>query len=292
MRVALVFTTIKEEYFIHLKLIVNTIRNLGWSIVLEDEMKPRLMAEFPDLLNSETFNNASSLEQSADLVLSLGGDGTFLKSVVYVRNSQIPILGINMGRLGFLANVSKEFIEQAFDKLAKNEYHYENRTLLQIETANQLFGAHNFALNELTIHKKDSASMISVEVDVAGKHLNTYWADGLIISTPTGSTAYSLSCGGPIISPESPVFAITPIAPHNLNVRPIIIRDDLEIKVRVNDRDHSHLLTLDSRSEVIEDQYELTIRKAPFTIKTIQFSDQYFFDTIRDKLLWGLDRRN
>ncbi len=292
MRVALVFTTIKEEYFIHLKLIVNTIRNLGWSTVLEDDMKPRLIAEFPDLLNSATFNDASTLKQSADLVLSLGGDGTFLKSVVYVRNSQIPILGINMGRLGFLANVSKEFIEQAFDKLAKNDFHLEERTLLQIETAKHLFGAHNFALNELTIHKKDSASMISVEVDVAGKHLNTYWADGLIISTPTGSTAYSLSCGGPIISPESPVFAITPIAPHNLNVRPIIIRDDLEIKVRVNDRDHSHLLTLDSRSEVIEDQYELTIRKAPFTIKTIQFSDQYFFDTIRDKLLWGLDRRN
>lgn len=292
MRVALVFTTIKEEYFIHLQQIADAVENLGWSLVLEAEMQALLISNFPSLQKANSFHDSRSLADSADLVLSLGGDGTFLKSIVYVRDSQIPILGINMGRLGFLANVSKEFIEKAFEKLAANDYHFENRTLLQIETDNKLFGNDNYALNELTIHKKDSASMISVQVDVAGKHLNTYWADGLIISTPTGSTAYSLSCGGPIITPESPVFVITPIAPHNLNVRPIIVRDDLEIKVRVNDRDYSHLLTLDSRSEVINTCYELTLRKAPFTIKTVQFSDQYFFDTIRDKLLWGLDRRN
>jgi NAD+ kinase len=155
-----------------------------------------------------------------------------------------------------------------------------------------LFGSNNFALNELTIHKKDSASMISIEVSVGGEYLNTYWADGLIIATPTGSTAYSLSCGGPIIAPDSPVLVITPIAPHNLNVRPIILRDDLEIKVKVDDRNNSHLLTLDSRSEMIHDSYELAITKAPFTIRTIQFDNFSFFDTIRDKLLWGLDRRN
>lgn len=292
MRVALVFTTIREDYFPHLDILFSVLQESDWSIALEENFKELLVARYPHLAASASFNNAETLRSCADIVLSMGGDGTFLKTILFVRNSQIPILGINMGRLGFLANVNKELIRDAFEFLKSGQYITTERSLIQMDSAQRLFANENYALNELTIHKKESASMISIEVSVGGEYLNTYWADGLIISTPTGSTAYSLSCGGPIITPDSPVLVITPIAPHNLNVRPIIIKDDLEIKVRVDDRSNSHLLTLDSRSEVINDSYELTITKAPFLVKTVQFDNFSFFDTIRDKLLWGLDKRN
>jgi NAD+ kinase len=292
MRAALVFTTIREDYFPHLDILFSVLAESGWSLALEESYKEQLIDRYPNLSSSASFNSAESLKSCADIVLSMGGDGTFLKTILYVRDSQIPILGINMGRLGFLANVNKERIREAFDLLKSGKYITTERSLIQMDSEEKLFAHENYALNELTIHKKESASMISIEVHVGGEYLNTYWADGLIISTPTGSTAYSLSCGGPIITPDSPVLVITPIAPHNLNVRPIIIQDDLEIKVRVDDRSNSHLLTLDSRSEVINDSYELTITKAPFRVKTVQFENFSFFDTIRDKLLWGLDRRN
>lgn len=292
MRAALVFTTIREDYFPHLDILFAVLAESGWSLALEENFKNQIVLKYPAISNCASFNDAESLKATADIVLSMGGDGTFLKTILYVRDSQIPILGINMGRLGFLANVNKERIQEAFDYLKTGNFATNQRSLIRMDSEQALFGNNNYALNELTIHKKDSASMISIEVSVGGEYLNTYWADGLIISTPTGSTAYSLSCGGPIITPDSPVLVITPIAPHNLNVRPIIIKDDLEIKVRVDDRSNSHLLTLDSRSEVINDSYELRINKAPFSVRTVQFENLSFFDTIRDKLLWGLDRRN
>jgi len=292
MRVALVFSTIKPDYFPHFDILLDALEEANWPVVLEEQFKSGLSTHYPKLSSCATFYNAETFRKAADIVLSMGGDGTFLKTILYVRDSQIPVLGVNMGRLGFLANVNKERIQEAFEKLAQNEFKLKTRSVLKIDSEHRLFGDENFALNEFTIHKTDNASMISVEVSVGGEFLNNYWADGLIISTPTGSTAYSLSCGGPIITPDSPVLVITPIAPHNLNVRPIIIKDDLEIKVRVNDRNDSHLLTLDSRSEVINESYELIISKAPFNIQTIQFDSFSFFDTIRDKLLWGLDKRN
>ena len=292
MRAALVFTTIREDYFPHLDVLIAVLAESGWSVALEGTFKNQIVEKYPALSNCASFHEAESLKAAADIVLSMGGDGTFLKTILYVRDSQIPILGINMGRLGFLANVNKERIQEAFDYLKSGNFATNQRSLIRMDSDQALFGNNNYALNELTIHKKDSASMISIEVSVGSEYLNTYWADGLIISTPTGSTAYSLSCGGPIITPDSPVLVITPIAPHNLNVRPIIIKDDLEIKVRVDDRNNSHLLTLDSRSEVINDSYELRINKAPFSVRTVQFEDLSFFDTIRDKLLWGLDKRN
>ncbi len=292
MRAALVFTTIREDYFPHLDILFSVLSASDWSIAVEENFKNQLIKKYPHLSSCASFSDAASLQECADIVLSMGGDGTFLKTILYVRDSQIPILGINMGRLGFLANVNKERIQEAFDYLKTGKFDTNQRSLIQIDSDQGLFGNDNYALNELTIHKKDSASMISIEVSVGGEYLNTYWADGLIISTPTGSTAYSLSCGGPIITPDSPVLVITPIAPHNLNVRPIIIKDDLEIKVRVDDRNNSHLLTLDSRSEMINDSYELKVKKAPFSVRTVQFENLSFFDTIRDKLLWGLDRRN
>lgn len=292
MRIALVFSTIKPSYFPYLEMLLDAFQSSGIALAVEQEFHSTLLAQFPQLTDCAVFNDADSFKTQVDLVLSLGGDGTFLKTVLFVKDSQIPILGINMGRLGFLANVNKEKIGEALENLLQKNYSLNARTLLQMESKSGFFGANNFALNELAIHKKDSASMISVEVHVGAEYLNNYWADGLIISTPTGSTGYSLSCGGPIVSPEAPIFVITPIAPHNLNVRPIIVQDNLEIRVRVNDRNYSHLLTLDSRSEHIEQPAELLIKKAPFTVQTIQFNNFSFFDTIRDKLLWGLDRRN
>lgn len=292
MRVALIFSAIKPSYFEHLDSLIESFEHHGIVPAIEEEFQEILIKNNPFWSSCTTFNCSKSFKENTDVVLSLGGDGTFLKTVLYVRDSQIPILGINMGRLGFLANVNKDKINEVVALLASRSYELTARTLIQMESEHKLFGAHNFALNELAIHKKDSASMISVEVHVGNEYLNNYWADGLIISTPTGSTGYSLSCGGPIVSPETPVFVITPIAPHNLNVRPIIIKDDLEIRVKVNDRNHNHLLTLDSRSVHIEQKAEIIIRKAPFTVQTIQFTNFSFYDTIRDKLLWGLDKRN
>ncbi len=292
MRIGLVFSSVKEQYFEHLALLFEAFEHNQVTPAFEEEYAQSLIEHFPQLAHAPTFRDTESLKACADLVLSIGGDGTFLKTVLYVRDSQIPILGINMGRLGFLANVNKEKIRDAVELLVLKKYQTNVRTLIQVDSRQGFFGQNNFALNELAIHKKDSASMISVEVYVGKEYLNTYWADGLIIATPTGSTGYSLSCGGPIVSPETPVFVITPISPHNLNVRPIIIQDNLDIRIRVNDRDYSHLLTLDSRFEQINDSTEIMVRKAPFTIHTVKFNKSSFFDTIRDKLLWGLDRRN
>ena len=243
MRIALVFSNIRPSYFPHLSVLFSNFESSGIEVAVEEDFHALLVLEFPKLAACVKFNNSDSLKDKVDVVLSLGGDGTFLKSVLYVKDSQIPILGINMGRLGFLANVNKEKISEALNLLIQKDYTLTSRSLIQMESKSGFFGKNNFALNELTIHKKDSASMISVEVYVGDEYLNNYWADGLIISTPTGSTGYSLSCGGPIVSPETPVLIITPIAPHNLNVRPIIIQDNLSIRVRVNDRNYTHLLT-------------------------------------------------
>jgi NAD+ kinase len=292
MRIGIVFSILKEDFFPRLAELFEVIEEFGWSIKLETMYKYQLLEAFPKLESCATFEDAQSFQQGTDLALSIGGDGTFLKTVLFVRDSNIPVLGLNMGRLGFLANINKDKIREAFVKIKDQSYSYTERSLIQVDTAEGLFGKDNFALNELTLHKKDSASMISIDVHVNNEYLNTYWADGLIVSTPTGSTAYSLSCGGPIITPGSQVHIITPIAPHNLNVRPVVVQDHFPIRVFAEGRDNTYLLTLDSRSEFIRHDCELYIRKADFTIKVIEFSDYTFLDTIRDKLLWGLDKRN
>lgn len=292
MRVSLIFSVLKTEYYPHLKDVFDVALELGWTINLETMYKFQMLEHFPELESIGEFNDYKSFQENTDLALSVGGDGTFLKSVLFIRDSGIPVLGLNMGRLGFLANISKERIKEAFLKLKNEEYTFNERSLLKIDSEEGLFGDENFALNELTLHKKDSASMISIEVDVNNEYLNTYWADGLIISTPTGSTAYSLSCGGPIITPGCLVHIITPVAPHNLNVRPVVIPDNFPIKVSAEGRDSTYLLTLDSRSEFISHDCVLYISKADFTVKVIEFDDYTFLDTIRDKLLWGLDKRN
>lgn len=243
-------------------------------------------------LPEKVFTRHSDLPSDTDYVISIGGDGTFLDAISFVRDSRIPTIGINSGRLGFLANISKEEIRTALLPVFEGRCSFEERSLICLETENKLFGDFNFALNELTIHKKDSASMITVHAYINDKFLNTYWADGLIISTPTGSTAYSLSVGGPIVAPESKNFIIAPIAPHNLTVRPIVVTDSNVLRFKVEGRNPDFLASLDHRSEFFDSSIELTVKKANFTIRTVSWQGHNFFSTLRNKLMWGADIRN
>ena len=229
---------------------------------------------------------------SFDYFISIGGDGTFLDAVLLVGNAGIPILGINTGRMGFLSNTATEEIQYAVNCLMENNYKTEKRSLLQLEQKDNILGEDNFALNEISIMKRDSASMITVNVKLNGMHLNSYWADGLIISTATGSTAYSLSCGGPIVMPSSGSYVITPIAPHNLNVRPIVIDDSAELEISVEGRTDSSLLALDSRSYTLKHKQVMHIKKATHQIQLIQLPNSTFLSSLRNKLNWGLDKRN
>lgn len=242
--------------------------------------------------NIKTFSSHAHLHGKVDAMLSLGGDGTFLETLAFVRDSGIPVLGINTGRLGFLANVAKSEINVAIDALMNKKFSIEKRSLLSVSGPKGLFGEVNYGLNELTVMKKDTSAMITINTYINGDYLNSYFADGLIIATPTGSTAYSLSCGGPLVMPGSENFVITPIAPHNLNVRPLVISDNNIITLKVEGRSPNYLVTLDSRSEVIESNIELTIKKADFSAHLIKLENQSFFTTMRNKLLWGLDKRN
>ena len=225
-------------------------------------------------------------------MISLGGDGTFLKAVSYIRDSGVPILGINTGRLGFLSNLSKLQIAQTLQRFNDGQYEFQKRSLLRVHTENDLFADENFALNELTLQKKDTSSMIKVHAYIGDKFLNTYWADGLIVATPTGSTAYNLSCGGPIITPGCQVHILTPIAPHNLNVRPVVVPDHMPISLQVEGRDRTYLLSLDGHSQHIKQGEKVTITKAEFMINVVKFEDNNFLDTIRNKMFWGSDTRN
>jgi len=239
-----------------------------------------------------TFSTPSDLPEDADVMLSIGGDGTFLEAVSYVRDKEIPVAGINSGRLGFLADIAQEEISKALDSILNGSYQVEERTLLELKSEQDLFGDFNFALNEITVHKRDDSSMIKLHAYLNDQFLNTYWADGLIISTPTGSTAYSLSVGGPIVSPGVRDFILAPIAPHNLTVRPLVVPDDMELKLRMEGRSGKILVSLDSRSVVVEAGVELRITRAPFKVITIRLNDHSFYNTLRSKLMWGLDRRN
>ncbi len=237
-------------------------------------------------------NHFELVSLNPDFVLTLGGDGTILECVGIVRDSKIPIAGINLGRLGFLANVEKAQIELAIHGLFSGAYQIDQRTLLHLDSNKPIFTDFHFALNDCTLLKRDTSSMVVIHTYINGEFLNSYWADGLIVSTPTGSTGYSLSCGGPIIFPNSGNFVITPVAPHNLNVRPIVISDDSVISFEVEGRSRSFLCTLDSRYEMIDNTYQIAIRKADFTINLVRFKDKNFLTTMRDKLNWGIDVRN
>ncbi len=242
----------------------------------------------------EVFSNHTDLNNSFDFFISIGGDGTMLRAATFVKSKNIPIVGINAGRLGFLANVQQDAIEKLLPNLFENNYKLCQRTLLSLECYPDpcdIFDL-NFALNEITVSRKNTTSMITIETCLNGEYLTSFWADGLIISTPTGSTGYNLSCGGPVITPESKCIVITPIAPHNLNVRPLILSDDTEIKLKVSGREPQFLLSLDSGTKTIDNDNEVHIKKAPFTINMVEFPNETFLKTLRNKLLWGEDKRN
>ena len=227
----------------------------------------------------------------ADMVLSMGGDGTFLKAASYVGNKNIPILGINTGRLGFLADVSPEEMEDTFKDIYNHNYKVEDRSVLQVISNGQPLKGYPCGLNEIAVLKRDSSSMITIHTSINGAYLTTYQADGLVIATPTGSTAYSLSIGGPVIVPHSNTIAITPVAPHSLNVRPIVINDDWEITLDVESRSHNFLVAIDGRSETCREGTRLIIRKADYNIKVVKRPNHVFFHTLRDKMMWGADGR-
>lgn len=242
----------------------------------------------------KTFSSYKDLDDSFDMMVSIGGDGTILRAATLVRDTGVPILGINAGRLGFLAKVQKDNIEAFLQLVIDKNYTVSTRSLLSLESPpfNEGFADINFAMNEISVSRKDTMSMITIETYLNGEYLNSYWADGLIIATPTGSTGYSMSCGGPILTPDVKSFVITPIAPHNLNARPLVIPDCTEIRLRVTGREDQHLVSLDSRIASVNNESELTIKKTPFQINMVEIPNETFLRTLRSKLHWGDDKRN
>ena len=240
------------------------------------------------------FNKSKDLDSSIDLLVSIGGDGTFLRTIEYVRDLNIPVMGINTGNLGFLATIKKENLDQAVEKIYNKKFKVENRSVIKVNSEEiglpkNLFP---YALNEISVVRKDTTSMINIKTSLDGNHLNSYWADGLIISTPTGSTGYSLSCGGPVISPSSGSLVLTPISPHNLNARPLVISDETKIELSVSGREEKHLLSIDSNIFTVQNQTKITIEKPNFDFKIAHFSNNNFYKTLKEKLLWGKDKRN
>jgi NAD+ kinase len=242
--------------------------------------------------STETFSTTSDLNEEIDFFISLGGDGTLLDTVTLVRNKRIPIVGINFGRLGFLAGIGRDEMVTAVKALARRSYIIDRRTLIHLDSNIPLFNDVPYALNEFAIHKRDTAPMIKIHTYLNGELLNTYWADGLILATPTGSTGYSLSCGGPVVFPDSSSFVITPVAPHNLNVRAIVIPDSTIVSFEVESRSDDIICSLDSRREIVDKNVLLAVRRENFMINLVRLNENNFLQTLRNKLSWGLDKRN
>ena len=277
---------------------------LLFKIFEENNIEIAMYQPFFDFFKNETdikfktptfFDHYSNLEDS-DLLLSIGGDGTFLEAITYVRNRNIPIVGINSGRLGFLADISMEELPEAINEILNEQYFTRQMDLLTVETRHapslHAFGDINFALNEIAIHKCDSSSMITIHTYLNGSFLNSYWGDGLIIATPTGSTAYSLSVGGPILNPSCKEFIISPIAPHNLSVRPLVVPNDAEIMLKVESRRDQYMASLDLRSQILNNNVEIHVKKANFNVTVAKRMNYDFYSTLRSKLMWGADKRN
>jgi NAD+ kinase len=241
---------------------------------------------------AKTFTQPAELTEDIEHIISLGGDGTLLDTIALIRNKKIAVMGINFGRLGFLASIGKEQVDMAVRSLANRTYVEDHRTLIHLDANIPLFGEVPYALNEFTLLKRDINSMIKIHTYLNGEFLNTYWADGLIVATPTGSTGYSLSCNGPIVFPDSQSFVITPVAPHNLNVRPIVVPDDHVISFEVESRGEQVICSLDARREIVHKDVQLAIRKEQFTINLLRLSENNFLQTLHNKLTWGLDKRN
>ena len=292
MRVAIFGKVYDESQHSYIQLLIDELNNRQAQLCFYKPYFEKIK-EILDLPEGVCFYEShQQLRNHADIMFSIGGDGTMLDTLPFVRDSGIPILGINLGRLGFLSSIPKDEIKVAIDNVWKRNYYLEQRTLIQLVKPDNLFGELNFALNDLTIYRTNSDSLLAVRVYIDEKFLNTYWGDGLIVSTPTGSTAYSLSVGGPIVTPGSQNFVIAPIASHNLTVRPIVIQDSDIIRIRVEGREKEYQLTMDSRQRTLGMEEEIVIKKCDFKVNLVQMYDKDFYTTIREKLLWGKDIRN
>jgi NAD+ kinase len=291
MRVAIIGTAYNPSVKEHLQALCDSLHEAGDEVYLYSQFYDQMKDEIITCKECTFFSDHSHLV-NVDCFISIGGDGTLLHSVEFVRDSGVPVIGVNTGRLGYLTASSILDAPESIARIRRGDYVIDKRSLLHVDTKGDLFGKQNYALNDFTIYKKDTASMMTIHAHVNGVFLNSYWGDGLIIATPTGSTAYSLSCGGPIVSGECGVFVVTPIAPHNLNVRPLLISDDSIITLTAETRHQNYLATLDSRSESVYQPVEFTIRKEMFCINLVRFANQDFPSTIRGKLLWGIDKRN
>ena len=292
MTIAIFVSPYPEHFSKYIQHLIKKLETEHINLIIEEEFSIFLENNIRFNKSISTFNSYETLKNKADFLLSIGGDGTLLKAVTYVRESEIPIMGINTGRLGFISSISADQIDDAITDILKGNYKINERTLLELSSDKNLFKEKNFALNEVAVSKKDTSSMIRIDAYVDDEFLNTYWADGLVVSTPTGSTGYSLSCGGPIIMPGTNNIIITPNAPHNLNVRPIVIDDNSVVKLKVEDRDQLALVSLDSRSRAFDSETELIIKKANFKVRLVQPQNNSLIKTIRHKLMWGLDKRS
>jgi len=292
MQVAIYSRVIDYERPLEVQELFTELANHNIKPVLYQPFAEKISQSFQLPENVQMFKESRDLDDSIDFLISLGGDGTLLDTVILVRNKNIPILGINFGRLGFLASIGKEDLSTAVSALRHRTFLIDKRSLIHLDASEPLFGDVPYGLNEFAIHKKDTSPMIKIHTYLNGEFLNTYWADGLIVATPTGSTGYSLSCTGPVIFPDSSSFVITPVAPHNLNIRPIIVPDDNIISFEVEGRTDQFICAMDSRKELVNKQVQLAVKREKFTIGLIRLNENNFLQTLRTKLSWGLDTRN
>ncbi len=292
MRVAIYSRAIDQDYHTEIHSLISALAENKIEPVIYQPFFEQLHESVRNQLNgTSTFRTSDDLDESVEFIISLGGDGTLLDTVTLVRDKKIAILGINFGRLGFLASIGKEEMKTAVASLKGRNFVVDSRSLIHLDADRALFET-PYALNEFAIHKTDTSPMIKIHTYLNGEFLNTYWADGLIVSTPTGSTGYSLSCGGPIVFPESGSFVITPVAPHNLNVRPIVVPDDNIISFEVEGRADHFICSLDSRRELVPRNIQLAVRRETFDVNILRLNENNFLTTLRKKLSWGLDTRN
>lgn len=293
MKVAIYGLTYQDNALDYVIELIDELQKVEAEIVIEKDFHS-LLSQNRSTKEYQTFTESEGLDNSFDMFVSFGGDGTILRATTFVKDTGIPIVGVNTGRLGFLSTFKKEDVRNVVQEFAKGDYVVVERSLVEVSADSEVpeFSELNFALNEVTVSRKDTTSMITVETYLNDEYLTSYWADGLIISTPTGSTGYSLSCGGPVIAPTAKSLVLTPIAPHNLNARPLVVSDDTIIRLKVSGREENHLVSLDSRIASVANGKELLIKKAPFTIKMIEYTSESFLKTLRNKLLWGEDKRN
>lgn len=292
-KLAIFAKVIEKDQLIYLEELVNIAQRCHFELCINQSLSEQAQQWSLDLSHIPTYNLESELGQfMPDYMVTLGGDGTFLDAATYVGDKGIPIVGINLGRLGFLAAVEKKFISEAIQMLDDKRYNQSERTLIQLGSNHQLFSEWPYAVNDMTLIKRDTSSMIIIHTFLDDEFLNSYWADGLIVSTPTGSTGYNMSCGGPILMNDSNSFILTPIAPHNLNVRPLVVPDTSRLKFSIEGRSDSFLCTLDSRFETIDSNTTITVQVAPFKIKVVSMENHSYLRTLREKLNWGKDTRN